>query len=139
MMQYPIKLTRDTNGQYLVTFPDVPEAITAGDTLEEARQHAIEALETALDFYFEDRREVPAPSRPKRGQQTVALPTLAAAKVLLHNEMVSQNVRKAELARRLHIAAPNVERIFKLKHGTKIETIEAALAVLGKHLEVRVG
>lgn len=138
-MQYPVELTRDTNGQYLVTFPDIPEAITAGDTLEEARQHAVEALETTLDFYFEDRREVPAPSRPQRGQQSVTLPTLAAAKVLLHNEMVSQNVRKAELARRLDIAPPNIERIFKLKHNTKIETIEAALEALGKHLEVRVG
>lgn len=137
-MFYPINLKADSNGQILVTFPDVPEAVTAADTEDEALQMAADSLETALDFYFEDRRPVPLPSRVRRGQKSVALPALATAKVLLHNEMLSQNVKKAELARRLHIAPPNIERIFNLKHNTKIETIEAALGVLGKHLELQV-
>jgi hypothetical protein len=29
-----------------------------------------------------------------------------------------------------------VERIFEVRHKTRIETVEAALASLGKHLEV---
>jgi antitoxin HicB len=65
-------------------------------------------------------------------------PATATAKVLLHNEMLSQGVRKAELARRLNIAPPNVERIFSIRHATKLATIEAALAALGKRLDVRV-
>ena len=137
-MLYPVELTRDTNGQILATVPDVPEVAAVGDDEAGALRETVDALETALDFYFDDRRPVPMPSKAKRGQATVALPALATSKVLLHNEMVAQNVRKAELARRMHIAPPNVERIFNLKHNTKIETVEAALAVLGKHLEVRV-
>jgi antitoxin HicB len=99
--------------------------------------NAVDALETALDFYFEDRRAVPLPSRPRRGQQTVALPSLVVAKALLHNEMLAQGMKKAELARRLNIAPPNVERIFRVKHKTRIETVEAALASLGKQIDLR--
>jgi len=38
----------------VVTFPDVPEAITEGDTLQEARRMAQEALEVSLTFYTEN-------------------------------------------------------------------------------------
>jgi antitoxin HicB len=137
-MLYPVKLIRDTNGQFLVTSPDIPEMAAVGDDEAEALREAADAMETAFDFYFDDRRLVPLPSKPKRGQATVALPVLVIAKVLLHNEMCVQNIRKAELARRMDVAPPNIERIFDLKHKTKIETLESALGILGKHLELRV-
>jgi antitoxin HicB len=135
-MLYPIGIFREDAG-YWATCPDIPEMKTAGDTQEELLRNAVDALETALDFYFEDRRAVPLPSRPGRGQQTVALPALVVAKVLLHNEMLRQGVKKADLARRLNIAPPNVERIFRVKHKTRIETVEAALASLGKQIDLR--
>lgn len=47
-MKYPVKLTHDkVDGGYVVTFPDIPEAITQGETVEEALDMAREALETA--------------------------------------------------------------------------------------------
>lgn len=138
MLIYPATFKTDSNGQILVTFQDIPEAVTAGDDTEDALRMAVDALETALDFYFDDKRPVPAPSKAKRNQHAVALSATATAKVLLHNEMLAQGVRKAELARRLNIAPPNVERIFSIRHATKLATIEAALAALGKRLDVRV-
>jgi antitoxin HicB len=138
MLNYPATLTEDNNGTFLVTFADIPEATSVGDTAEDALREALDGLESALDFYFTDRRPVPAPSKPAKGQPVVTLPALVTAKVLLHNEMVTQGVRKAELARRMDLAPPAVERIFDIKHGTKIETIEAALGKLGKHFDLRV-
>ena len=137
-MKYPIDLRLDTNGQLLITFPDIPEAATAADTEEEAMAQAIDALESALDFYFDERRFVPLPSRVKRGQAFVDLPATVAAKAMLHNELLTTGVKKAELARRMKMAAPNVERIFHAKHRTKLETLEAAFAALGKKLEISV-
>ncbi|MEJ1959421.1 MAG: type II toxin-antitoxin system HicB family antitoxin [Nitrosomonadales bacterium] len=91
MFMYPVTLTADKkDGGYAVTFTDIPEAITQGDTREEALAAAKDALETALDFYFEDKRTVPAPSRPKRGQRVIELPASLSAKVLLLNEMIAQ-------------------------------------------------
>lgn len=139
MFMYPVSLTPDTeDGGFVVTFVDIPEAISQGDTEPEALAAAREALESALDFYFEDKRAVPLPSKSKRGQQVVELPASLSAKVLLLNEMVHQNVRPAELARRLNTTPQEVNRLTDLRHTTRIDGIAAALQALGKHLDLRV-
>lgn len=139
MFMYPVTLTPDeADGGFVVTFTDIPEAITQADTKAEALTAAKDALESALDFYFEDRRAVPAPSKPKRGQQVVELPASLSAKVLLLNEMVTQNVRPAELARRLKTTPQEVNRLTNVRHTSRIDGIAAALQALGKHLDLRV-
>ena len=85
MLAYPVKLKHDTNGSLLVTFPDIPEAATSAHNQKKALINALEALESALEFYFEDGRPVPMPSTPKRGQQSATLPASMSAKVLLLN------------------------------------------------------
>jgi antitoxin HicB len=138
-MKFPVNLTLDkTDGGFVVTFPDIPEAITQGETVEEALAMAQEALETALEFYFEDKRAVPAPSRPKRGQSVIELPASLSAKILLLNEMVIQNIRPAELARRLNTTPQEVNRLTNLRHTTRIDGIAAALHAMGRHLEISV-
>lgn len=139
MFMYPITLTPDTKeGGFVVTFVDIPEAITQGDTQAQALGAARDALESALDFYFEDKRAVPPPSKAKRGQHVVELAASLSAKVLLLNEMVTQNVRPAELARRLNTSPQEVNRLTNVKHTTRIDGIAAALQALGKHLDMRV-
>ena len=139
MLAYPVILTPDKEaGGFVVTFPDIPEAITQGETVDEALAMAAEALETAMDFYFDGKRAVPMPSLAKRRQQVVALPLSVSAKVLLLNEMIRQQVRPAELARRLHTTPQEVNRLTNLHHTTKIDGIAGAMKVLGKTLEIRV-
>lgn len=138
MLHYPVNLKKAKEGGFVVTFPDIPEAITQGDDREEALAQAADALETALDFYFDDNRAVPLPSQPKRGQDVVELPTSLAAKVLLLNEMIKQKVRPAELARRLNVKPQEVNRLVNLHHTSKIDGIAGAMKALGKTLEVRV-
>lgn len=138
-MKFPVNLTPDkADGGFVVTFPDIPEAITQGDTVEEALAMAQEALETALEFYFEDKRAVPVPSKAKRGQNVIELPASLSAKVLLLNEMVTQNIRPAELARRLNTTPQEVNRLTNLRHTTRIDGIAAALQAMGRHLEISV-
>lgn len=135
-MRYPMKMERDGKF-FLVTFPDIPEAITQGEGLVEARAMAQDALETALDFYFEAARPVPMPSRIKSGGEFVELPVSLSAKVLLLNEMLRQKVRPAELARRLHTTPQEVNRLTDLRHTSKIDGIAIAMKALGKTLEIR--
>ena len=134
-MKFPAKLLREEDG-ITVTFPDVPEAITCGNTEAEALLNAEDALETALDFYFDGGRPVPSPSPLKRGQRLVGLSPSVTAKVLLHNEMLAQKVRPAELARRLNMPRQNMSRLFNRRHGTSIDGLADALAALGKQLEI---
>jgi antitoxin HicB len=136
-MRFPAKFARAKEGGFVVTFPDIPEAITQGENIDDAMIHAADALESALDFYFEEGRRVPMPSRPKRGQRAVELPASVSAKVLLLNEMIAQKVRPAALARRLRVTPQEVTRLIDLRHATKIDGIAGALKALGKTLEIR--
>jgi antitoxin HicB len=136
MLIYPVTLTPDTNGSFLVGFPDVPEANSAGDDEDEALLNAVDALETALEIYFDERKPIPIPSKQKKGQHSVTLPALPTAKVLLWNEMLGQKIRKSELARRMHVHMPQIDRLFDLKHSSKFEFVEQAAKELGKTLAV---
>ena len=137
-MNYPVKLVRDSNDAILVDFPDVPEAHTFGDDREEALMRAGEALESALSAYIELRRDIPAPSKPKRGQPVVSLPALVDAKVRLYSAMRASRIGKAELARRLNCHLPQIDRLLDLNHNSRLDQLEAALRVLGKRLVVSV-
>ena len=136
MLSYPARIARDGDG-FMVSFADIPEALTGAATREEALALAADALTTAMDFYFEDRRQVPAPSAPKRGQIMIDLPPSIGAKVLLLNEMLRQQVKPAELARRMNVRPQEVNRLTDLHHPTKIDTISLALRAIGKRLELR--
>lgn len=138
MLHYPVDITPDDNGTFLVTCPDIPEMASVGDDIESALLEAEEGLTVALEFYFDDRKEIPLPSLPKSGQYTVKLPLLQTMKVFLLNEMLRQGVRKAEMARRLEVHMPQVDRLLDLHHSTKAEFIERALAKLGKEFQLGV-
>jgi antitoxin HicB len=135
MLSYPARIVRDGDG-FMVSFPDIPEALTGAATREEALELAADALVTAMDFYFEDRRQVPQPSQPKRGQVMVDLPPSVAVKVLLLNEMLAHGTKPAELARLMNVRPQDVNRLTTLRHPTKIDTVAAALRALGRRLEL---
>ncbi len=137
-MLYPATLEKAAEGGYIVTFRDIPEAITQGDDLNEALEMAADALLTAMAFYFEDGRQVPAPSKPLKGERLVALPVSVWAKVLLLNEFVDQKVSAAEISRKIGMTPQNFNRVMDINHATKIDTINQALGAFGKHLQISV-
>jgi antitoxin HicB len=118
----------------VVTFRDIPEAITQGEDIQDALSNAKDALQTAMQFYFDDRREVPVPSSPRGSERLVALPASEGLKVLLLNEMVRQQVKPSELARRMHTSKQDVNRLTTLKHATKVDAIEHAFHALHRDL-----
>jgi predicted RNase H-like HicB family nuclease len=62
MRQYIALIHRDLNSDYGVSFPDLPGCITAGKTLDEAREMAVEALAFHLEGLEADGVAAPEPS-----------------------------------------------------------------------------
>jgi antitoxin HicB len=135
MLSYPARIVWDGDS-FMVSFPDIPEALTGAASREEALEMAADALVTAMDFYFEDRRSVPPPSQPKRGQVLIDLPPSVGAKVLLLNEMLHQGTRPSDLARLMNVRPQEVNRLTTLRHPTKIDTVADALKALGRRLNL---
>lgn len=134
-MKYPALFTPETGG-FVVTFRDIPEAITQGDDEAEARTMAAEVLREAMSIYFDEKRVVPMPSKPRKGERLVELPLSLSAKVLLLNEMLRQRVAPSELARTLGTTRQEVNRLIDLSHPTKIDRIAQAMSAMGRDLEV---
>jgi len=116
----------------------VPEFSTQGADEAEALREAVDGLESALSLYVDQGQPVPLPLPAKPGQHLVRLPAVSAAKVALWNAMLAQGVAKAELARRLGVHRPQVDRLVDLCHGSKMEEVERALATLGWRLALAV-
>ncbi|EDL52629.1 hypothetical protein VSAK1_13821 [Vibrio mediterranei AK1] len=134
-MFYTVKI-RFEDDEYLATFPDIPEAITVGDTAEEAKKEALDALITAFEFYFEDQRAIPMPKQYEESEHCVEVPLSVWAKVLTLNTMLEQRITQSELARRMGTRKQEIQRIISLEHTTKIDRLHAAMTAMGKHFSL---
>lgn len=68
-------LAPQEDGTILVSFPDIPEALTDGETEKEAMAQAKDCLIAALGGYVAARRPIPRPSRA-HGRPVIALPAV---------------------------------------------------------------
>jgi len=136
---YPVSLTLDTkDGGFVVTFVDLPEAITQGETADEALREAADCLEEAIANRIVTGLPIPPPSRLKRGQHTVPVAAQTAAKAALYIALQEAQITKAELAKRLQCDEKEVRRLLDPRHPSKLPRIEAALAAVGHRLIVSV-
>jgi len=137
---YAASIEEDEDGQLIVGFRDVPEALTSGETLEEALAEAVDCLVVALDGYVDERRPraIPRPSRSRAGEHAIAVPPLIAAKLALHDAMHAAGLSSVALARRLGVSEPAARRLLDLGHRSRIEDVQVALAKLGRRIEVTV-
>jgi antitoxin HicB len=134
---YPVKFKQDTvDGGFIITFRDIPEAITQAETIESCFEEATDCLDEAIAGRIDDGLEIPVPSSPKRGEKTVSVPAQTSIKTALYIAMHESKVNKSELARRLNVDVREVRRMLNPHHGTKLPSMEQALAALGKHVEL---
>lgn len=137
-MTYRFSLTRDTNDTWLVTFPDVPGAHTFGETKEEARLRALDALESMLEAHIKDGDTIPRSKPATKSQETLTVPPMIAAKVELYEALRGAKMTKYALAKRLNWHVPQVDCLFNLRHRSRLDQIEEAAAALGRRVELRV-
>ena len=134
-MAWPAKLAQQEDGSILVSFADVPEALTEGATVDDALAEAQDCLVAALAGYVGQGRAIPHPS-PARGRVMIALPALVAAKVALYDAMLDRGISHRDLALRLGVPESAVSRMVDLDSRSRIGQVEEALEALGHRLMV---
>ena len=122
----------------VVSFPDVPEAITQGDDIANARAMAEEALGLALLSYPARGLPMPKARTRRRDMVPVAVAPNVAAKLAVLDAFMEAAISKAELARRLDKDEKEVRRILDPRHATKLQTLTETLRALGRRLVVAV-
>ena len=126
-------------GGYVVTFPDFGYGVTQGETAEEAMEMAQDLLMLTIGDCMRGSRPLPAPRRHRGSKfRPVPLPALQAVKVDLYTAFLEAGFMKAEFARRIGIPKTHIDRLFSLRHHSRLNQIESAFAALGKRLHVEV-
>ena len=138
-LEYPLSLIEQEDESYLVSFPDIPEALSDGETEEEALREARDCLVTALGGYLNDKRDIPQPSRPMKGQHMLMVPPLVASKLALYQTMRQSGITRVALGKKLGLSEGAIRRLLDLDHRSHIGQVDAALSVLGKRLVIEVG
>jgi antitoxin HicB len=131
---YPAKFETDEDGRILVTFRDLPEAVTDGATMEEARKEAVDLLDSALMFRMKYREDTPTPpSKARKGEEFIAPDTSVAMKIALYIAMRDHGITAAELSRRLNVDNLEAQRILNPYHATKTARMSEAIEATGSH------
>ena len=126
---YPCDMTPDVEEGYgfVVTFPDVPEAITGGDTWDESLFLAEDALIAALSFYVDDCEALPAPSALSDGQVLITVPPLQSAKLALYSAMRERGVSKSDLADALGVSESAIVDLLDLDFDSTAPQVDEAM------------
>src|SRR2546426_11571355 len=96
---YPARLASDRRkGGFVVTFRDLPEAITQGEDRLDALSQAGDCLEEAMAGRIRRGDDIPQPSRPAQGENLVPGPAVTGAKGALYLAMKQAHMSKLELA-----------------------------------------
>lgn len=133
MYDYKI-IAHEEQGHFWSSCPDIPEAHSAGDTLEDLVANAADGITLALSIYVDQGRAIPHASGS--GDHYVQLPGVVVAKAILWNQLVHNGKSRADLAAMLGISPAAAGRLVDFEHNSKLESVEAALAKFGLRLQI---
>jgi len=135
--EYPVTLVPDEeSGGYVVSFADFPEAITQGDTAEEAIEQAEDCLEEAVANRIAMNLPLPKASPRAAGQALVSVPAPTAVKAAFYSAIRQLSVSKVQLAAMLGVDEKEVRRLLDPHHPSKLNRIDELLRRLGKRLVI---
>ena len=126
---YPcnIKGTEIDGEGFVVTFPDMSEAITGGFTFRDSLILAEDCLVVALEGYIVADRKLPTPSPYQEGRELLTVQPVIAAQLDLYTAMREQGISRADLAERLGISSADADRLLSLDYRTPIAEVLLAL------------
>ena len=121
----------EPEGSFTVTFRDIPDLETSGNSLGEAMEKAQEALEFELAIMLRNEAYIPEPSTPKHHEEMIVLTPAFAAKMALIEEMRLEQITPEELGRRTGIDSREIEQILDPWETSGMEQLTWALSALG--------
>ncbi|MEZ4529228.1 MAG: type II toxin-antitoxin system HicB family antitoxin [Desulfobacterales bacterium] len=137
-LSYPLNLMLQQDGNWLVQFDDIPEALTEGESRQNALSEASDCLIAALGGYIREGRDIPLSSFPKKGREVIVLPVLVCAKIALYRAVRESGISYGELAMKMGVSKREIEKLLDPDERSDIDRIDEALSLLGKEMEIEI-
>jgi antitoxin HicB len=131
-IRYPATVEPQEPAGFLVTFPDLPDTFTEGETLDEALFNAAEVLTAMLGWKLDNDQAVPEPSPLTGSQYAVAPDARTQAALLVRRARGDRSL--ADIARALETSWPAAKRLEDPHHWPSLKQLEKAAQALGKRL-----
>ncbi len=132
-IEYPVQITKEEDGLFFVSFPDIEEAMTQGETIEEALFNASEVLTLTIEFRLDEEQEIPKPSNITGKDIHLISPDVKVQAALLVRK-AREGKSLANLARALETSWPSVKRLENPHNSPTLKMLDKAAAALGKKL-----
>ncbi|MCJ8278206.1 MAG: type II toxin-antitoxin system HicB family antitoxin [Bdellovibrionales bacterium] len=137
MIKYQAKIKKDGKA-YSVEFPDLPGCFSMGDTLEEAKQMASEALSLYLEEARDPKWQLPKAKSRKSSQYYWIKPDLSVGiPLLLRQKRLEAGFSQSQLARKLGITTQQLQKLETPgKSNPTVKTLNKISEVLNADLEI---
>lgn len=134
-ISYECIAEKQEDNKFLVTFPDFEEAITEGESLEEALFNAEEVLTLTLEGRIEEGQDIPVPMSEKsnNGITYKIYPSPRVQSALLVRFIRSQK-SLSELARSLETSWPSASRLEDPHHWSSLRQLNRVAEIFGSRL-----
>ncbi len=133
---FPIQLKKQKSGGYTVIFLDLPEAITQGESIEDALSEAVDCLEETIANRMIMKLDIPEPKKIAKNKHSVSLSATLSAKAALYVLMREKHLTNIALAKKIDCDEKEIRRLIDPYYQSKIPRIEFVLHALGQRLEV---
>lgn len=112
ILRYQAKLTKEKNGTYSVSFPDLPGCFSCGDNKEEALENAREALDLYLEEALDPNWKIQTAKERKGKPFHWIVPSPDIAIPLTIREMRERSkISQIEVANRLNVKVQQYQKM----------------------------
>lgn len=134
MKTYPAHIWKEDNGSFSVEFPDLPGCFSSGNSLDEAKSNASEALTVYLESLDSRRLSIPAASSITGPDIFQIAPTLNVSfAITLKQERERLGLTQKDVAQKMGVAWSAYQRIENPnKTNPTLTTIGKLEKVFGK-------
>lgn len=138
-IDYPARITRQRDGEFLVEFPDLPGCLTEGETREEALENAREALSAWLYAAVKTGEDIPEPSAHRgRNFHRVSPDLDVTIPLLILMARKRKGWTQEEMAATLGVTQQAYRKLeIPGKSNPTLKTLSRLIASLGLELELR--
>lgn len=127
---------RHKEGAYIVEFPDIPNVNTYGETLKDAQQNAVEALNGALESDFERGYTLPR-AKATTGRGMYPIEVYPHVEIAFRLRELRDTLPQSAIAHKLGISYQAYQKLENpRKCNPSIKTLEKISAVLNRKLHV---
>ncbi|MBU6421773.1 MAG: type II toxin-antitoxin system HicB family antitoxin [Gammaproteobacteria bacterium] len=137
VLAYSARVKKNGN-RYMVTFRDLENVFTEGESLEEAIFNAREALDGVLASMLKHGLDIPAPTATRKGEYEIPVGLEISAPLSLYLIRKQRNLTMAQVAAALGVSYQRYQSIEKPGANITAKTLQAAAAAMGAVVELKI-